>query len=150
MPDLKIGELARRAETSAPTVRYYEQIGLLPAAGRRNGGHRCYDEEDVRRLTFIRRCRDAGFSIEEVRTLTMLVRDGRRSCSEARDLARSRLEAVRAKLDELTALKKTLARFVDDSETTCAGGPGPDCTILQELSQPRLVHRARQQSPSSR
>jgi len=65
-------------------------------------------------------------------------------------LARSRLEAISAKLDELTALKKTLARFVDDSETTCAGGPGPDCTILQELSQPRLVHRAWQQSPSSR
>src|SRR6516162_5672058 len=105
VPDLKIGELARRAETNAPTVRYYEQIGLLPAAGRRNGGHRCYDEEDVRRLTFIRRCRDAGFSIEEVRTLTMLVRDGRRSCSEARDLAKSQLEAISAKLDELTALK---------------------------------------------
>jgi DNA-binding transcriptional MerR regulator len=136
MPDLKIGELARRTGTNAPTVRYYEQIGLLPPASRRDGGQRSYGEEDVRRLTFIRRCRDFGFSIAQVRALTTLVQDRERSCLEARDLAQSHLEAVRAKLDELKALEQAIARFVESCEVACAGGPGPDCVVLEDLSQP--------------
>jgi DNA-binding transcriptional MerR regulator len=137
MPDLKIGELARRTGTNAPTVRYYEQIGLLPPASRRDGGQRSYGEEDVRRLTFIRRCRDFGFSIEQVRSLAALVQDRQRSCLEARDLAQDHLAAVRAKLEELKALEQTIARFAASCEVACAGGPGPDCVILEDLSQPR-------------
>lgn len=141
MPDLKIGELARRAGTNAPTIRYYEQIGLLPTASRRDGGQRRYGEEDVRRLTFIRRCRDFGFSIEQVQTLAALVQDRERTCLEARDLARERLDAVRAKLKELMALERTIAAFVEDCEGACAGGPGPDCAILADLGQPRKLQR---------
>ena len=139
MSELRIGELARRTGTNAPTVRYYEQIGLLPPASRRDGGQRSYGEEDVRRLTFIRRCRDFGFSIEQVRALAALVQDRERSCLEARDLAQSHLEAVRAKLDELKALERAIARFVESCEGACVGGPGPDCVILEDLSQPQTL-----------
>lgn len=84
---MKIGSLAERTGTNAPTIRYYEEIGLLPRPSRRDGGQRSYGEEDVRRLTFIRRCREFGFPIEQVRTLAALFQDQGRSCMEARDLA---------------------------------------------------------------
>ena len=98
---LKIGALARRTGTNAPTIRYYEQIGLLPKALRQTGSQRVYDDQDAQRLTFIRRCRDFGFSIDKVRLLISLVQDRERSCNEARDLAHSHLLAVRDKLTEL-------------------------------------------------
>jgi hypothetical protein len=71
-----------------------------------------------------------------VRALTTLVQDRERSCLEARDLAQSHLEAVRAKLDELKALEQAIARFVESCEVACAGGPGPDCVVLEDLGQP--------------
>jgi DNA-binding transcriptional MerR regulator len=117
-------------------VRYYEEIGLLPPASRRHGGQRSYDEEDVGRLIFIRRCRDFGFSIEQVRVLATLIQDRERSCLEARDLGLAHLEAVRAKLDELNALERAIAGFVESCDSACAGGPGPDCVALSDLHQP--------------
>jgi DNA-binding transcriptional MerR regulator len=150
VPDLKIGELARRAGTNPPTVRYYEQIGILPPASRRDGGQRSYGEEDVRRLIFIRRCRDFGFSIEQVRALAALVQDRERSCLEARDLAQVHREAVRARLHELKALEGTIARFVERCEVACAGGPGPDCVVLEDLHQPRALHGDRRRGAESR
>jgi DNA-binding transcriptional MerR regulator len=136
MPGLKIGALAECTGTNAPTIRYYEEIGLLPRADRQDGGQRRYGDEDVKRLTLIRRCREFGFPIEQVRSLVALVEDPDRSCLEARDLAREHLVAVRAKLRELTALERSIARFVASCETACAGGPGPDCTILEDLAKP--------------
>src|SRR5262249_29784417 len=98
MPDLKIGALAARTGTNAPTIRYYEEIGLRPRARRRAGGQRSYGQDDVKRLLFIRRCRDFGFPIEQVRSLLALAQDRARSCMEARDLAQAHLAAVRARL----------------------------------------------------
>src|SRR5258708_856864 len=106
---LKIGALAAMTGTNPPTVRYYEEIGLLPPAGRRVGGQRRYGDDDVKRLTFICRCRDFGFSIEEVRALIGLMQDRSRSCTEARDMAQAHLVCVRAKLVELKALERTIA-----------------------------------------
>lgn len=88
----------------------------------------------MRRLTFIKRCRDFGFSIEQVRTLASLVQDRSRSCMEARDLAQTHLATIRAKLRELKALEKSIAQFVEVCEAECVGGPGPDCVILDDLS----------------
>lgn len=142
---LRIGGLAKRTGTNAPTIRYYEEIGLLPPAGRRVGGQRCFDEDDVKRLTFIRRCREFGFPIEQIRTLVLLMHDPARSCMEARDLAQDRLEAVRAKLVELKMLERSIAAFVQTCDASCAGGPGPDCSILEELAEPvgfAVVHRS--------
>lgn len=134
MPGYKIGELARRTRTSAPTIRYYEQIGLLPCPERQDGNQRRYADEDVRRLTFVRRCREFGFGIDQVRMLTGLVADRSRSCMEARDIAQAHLLDVRAKLRELRALEKSIAAFVTQCDAECIGGPGPDCVILDDLS----------------
>ena len=127
--------MAERAGTNAPTIRYYEEIGLLRPADRQAGGQRAYGEEDVRRLAFIRRCRDFGFSIEQVRSLVALVQDRERSCMDARDLAQEHLTAVRAKLRELQALERSIAGFIATCDVSCAGGPGPDCAILEDLAK---------------
>jgi len=136
MLGLKIGGLAKRTGTNTPTIRYYEDIGLLRSADRQKGGQRVYGDADVKRLTFIRRCRDFGFSIEQVRSLVTLVQDPQSSCIHARDLAQDHLAAVRAKLAELKALERSIASFVARCEATCAGGAGPDCVILTDLSDP--------------
>jgi DNA-binding transcriptional MerR regulator len=133
---LKIGTLAARTGTNAPTIRYYEEIGLLPTPARREGGQRAYGEADVRRLMFIRRCRDFGFPIEQVRALAALMQDPGRSCTEARDLAEQHLATVRAKLVELEALERSIAGFVGSCDASCAGGPAPDCVIIEDLVSP--------------
>lgn len=133
--ELKIGELAQATGTSAPTVRYYEQIGLLPVA-RRRGAQRRYGEDDVRRLTFVRRCREFGFPIEQVRLLLTLMDDNERSCLEARDIAASHLIAVRDKLAELHALERSIAGFIEAADAVCSGGSGADCAVLGELAEP--------------
>jgi DNA-binding transcriptional MerR regulator len=126
---LRIGTLAERTGTTVPTIRYYEEIGLLrPAA--RSGGQRTYDHEDVHRLSFIRRCRDFEFSIPEVRSLLSLMQD-RKSCTEARNLAEGHLVALRRKLAELKALETAIALLASECDASCAGGPASDCVILQ-------------------
>ena len=133
---LKIGALAARTGVNAPAIRYYEDIGLLPRPARQDGGQRAYEAADVRRLTFIRRCRDFGFSIEEVRDLVGLMGDRTRSCEDAGLLARGRLADVRAKIVELQALEASIAAFIGKCEAACAGGPGAACPVLEELSEP--------------
>jgi DNA-binding transcriptional MerR regulator len=126
---LRIGDLARRTGTTVPTIRYYEQIGLLrPAA--RSGGQRTYDNEDVRRLSFIRRCRDFDFPIDDIRALLTLLHNGK-SCTEARKLAEGRLAELRRRRAELEALEASIASLVTCCAETCDGGAAPDCVILQ-------------------
>lgn len=139
MATIKIGALAERTGTNAPTIRYYEEIGLLRSADRQTGGQRVYGDDDVRRLTFIRRCREFGFSIDQVRSLVGLVQSPQTSCMHARDLAQEHLAAVRAKLTELNGLERSIAAFVASCDASCAGGPGPDCVILRDLSNPRAA-----------
>ena len=134
MPGYKIGELGERTSTNPPTIRYYEDIGLLPRPDRQEGNQRRYGDMDVRRLTFIRRCREFGFSIDQVRTLASVTRDPSRSCMEARDIAHTHLRDVRSKLRELRSLERSLAKFVANCDADCAGGPGPACTIFDDLA----------------
>lgn len=131
---MKIGRLAKATDTTTPTIRYYEDIGLLPIASRQPGSQRVYDEADVRRLTFIRRCRDFGFPIDKVRLLVSLVQNRERSCAEARDLAFAHLVEIRQKLAELQELERSVASFVDSCDQSCAGGSGADCVMLEELA----------------
>lgn len=133
---LTIGALARAAGVTTPTIRYYEEIGLLPAAGRTAAGQRVYDGGDVERLTFIRRCRDFGFSIEQVRTLVGLSISADKDCAAVREIAQGHLEQVRTKLDELKALERSLEAFVVQCDTVCAGGAGRDCVIFKNLATP--------------
>lgn len=137
MNALRIGELSDRTGTSAPTIRYYEQIGLLRRASRQAGNQRVYSRADVERLTFIRRCREFDFSIEQVRVLVSLLDDPKSSCMDARNLAAQHLDEVRAKMRELKALERSLGSFVDACDTSCTGGPGPDCVILGDLGKHR-------------
>lgn len=132
---LRIGELAGATGTTAPTIRYYEQIGLLPNPSR-VGAQRRYDDDDVRRVTFIRRCRDLDFSVEQIRSLVALTHDNDRSCHDARDLARTHLAAVHAKLTKLRALAGSIAALIEAAEADCHGGPGAECVALERLSRP--------------
>lgn len=133
---LSIGLVARRTGATVPTVRYYEDIGLLPPAARTEAGQRSYDEATIRRLVFIRRCRDFGFSIEQVRELVGLVDEPDRPCAEVRDIAAAHLAQVQQKLEELNALETSLSAFVCSCDTACSGGPAVDCTILEDLALP--------------
>lgn len=135
MRQLRIGDLAEQTDTSAPTIRYYEQIGLLRTASRQSGNQRVYGRADVERLTFIRRCREFDFSIEQVRTLVRLLDNRSSSCLDARELAATHLDAVRTKMRELRALERSLVGLVADCDAKCAGGPGPDCVILGDLGR---------------
>ncbi len=131
---LTIGALAAQTGCNVATIRYYEEIGLLPKASRGPGGHRVYRDSDLRRLTFIRRCRDFQFPIEQVRELVDLIENPERDCSVARDLAEDHLVVVRKKLVELRALEKGLAQFAESCASKCAGGPASGCVILEDLS----------------
>lgn len=131
---LPIGALAERTGCNVPTIRYYEEIGLLPRAARKASGHRVYSDADMRRLLFIRRCRDFGFPIEQVRALVGLMDEGSRNCMEARDLAQEQLNAVRDKIREMKALEHSLSQFVASCNTACAGGPASACVILEDLA----------------
>jgi DNA-binding transcriptional MerR regulator len=132
--NLSIGVLAERTQCTVPTIRYYEEIGLLPHAPRTANGRRYYGDADQKRLLFIKRCRDFGFPIEQVRNLVSLFEDGDRSCVEVRDLAQDHLNAVRAKIDEFRQLEVSLAAFVQSCDVACCGGTAKDCTIIEDLS----------------
>lgn len=131
---LSIGVLARQTGCTVPTIRYYEEIGLLPAGPRTDAGRRIYGQATVRRLGFIRRCRDFGFSIDQVRELVALVDEPDRPCAEVRAVAAGHLAQVREKLAELQALERSLAAFVGSCDAACAGGAAVDCTILEDLA----------------
>jgi DNA-binding transcriptional MerR regulator len=135
---MRIGILASQTGTTVPTIRYYEQIGLLRPAARQSGGQRTYDQEDARRLAFIRRCREFDFSIDDVRSLLSMIQNGRSSCTEARDLAQLQLEKVKRKLAELKALEATFTSMVANCDSRCAGGPALDCVIFDDLDERRL------------
>jgi MerR family transcriptional regulator, mercuric resistance operon regulatory protein len=135
MRGMTIGNLAEAAAVNLETVRYYERIGLMPEPGRTSGGHRSYGREHARRLTFIRRARELGFSIEEIRALLDLAEPGHTSCAQVKVIAASHLEQVRAKLDDLTKLERILAETIK----RCSAQPSPTCPVLDMLDADRVV-----------
>jgi len=128
-PVLTIGDVATASGVLAKTIRYYEQIALMPEAERAANGYRIYRQQTVERLRFIKRARDLGFPIADVTELLSLYDDPNRSAGDVRDLARAHIAAIDAKLDELTGLRRTLSSLVD----RCHGGDRPDCPILNDL-----------------
>ena len=126
---LSRGELARRAGCSIETIRFYEKIGLLPEPMRSPGGHRRYRAADQRRLRFILRARELGFSIDEIRGLLALA-DGRGgSCAEVRAMTLDHLDAVRRKIADLRRLESTLERIAAE----CTGDEVPECPVVEAL-----------------
>ncbi len=126
---LAIGPLSKRTGCNIETIRYYERVGLLPAPVRSPGGYRLYGEQHLKRLTFIRRARALGFSIDEVRTLLRLADERKRPCAEARVVAAAHLEDVRAKIADLRAMQRVLSATV----AKCANGKRSDCPLIEAL-----------------
>lgn len=132
-----IGELARESGCKPETVRYYEHIGLLPAAPRNEGNQRRYTDSSIRRLTFIRHARDFGFSVEAVRELLKMADYPTMPCGEVDALAKHHLAEVEARLARLTAVRDELQRMINQ----CAGGNIGQCHIIDVLSDHRLCHQ---------
>lgn len=128
--DLTIGDLAHSTGTKVETVRYYERIGLLPLAARTTGNYRAYTRPHVERLSFIRRARALGLSIEQVRELLSLADDRGRSCQAVDELARVHLATVERKLADLTALGQELEALLGQ----CHSGTIAECRIIQALA----------------
>jgi MerR family mercuric resistance operon transcriptional regulator len=126
---LQIGELSRRTSCNIETIRYYERIGLLPQPSRR-GTYRQYEASDVASLAFIRRARDLGFTLEEIRALLRLSAGGRAACGEARDLAATHLDDVRKRIADLKSMERALAAAVRQ----CDAGEQPECPLIEALS----------------
>lgn len=133
---LTIGVLAAQTACTVPTIRYYEQIGLLPRPERAANGHRYYRLVDLKRLSFIKHCRDFGFPIDQVRNLTRLFEDGDRACVEVRDLAQIQLDQVRRRLGEMRQLEQSLEAVVASCDEACCGGLTKDCVIIEDMSSP--------------
>jgi Cu(I)-responsive transcriptional regulator len=127
---LTIGELSRRTGTRTETIRYYEKIGLLAPPGRTAGNYRAYGEDDLARLSFIRRARDLGFSIGQVRELLALSDDLSRDCATVDEIASAHLHEIDRKLADLAALRREIATLV----ASCQGGTIGECRILEALA----------------
>lgn len=128
-PSLGIGTLSKRSGCNIETIRYYERIGLVPAPPRTGSGRRVYSSDDVRRLMFVRRGRELGFTLEEIRQLLRLVQGGHYSCAEVLGLAEAHLSDVRKKIADLRRIEGVL----DAVTARCLGGEAPECPIVDAL-----------------
>lgn len=131
--ELTIGRLAAQTGANVQTIRYYEQIGLMPEPARTDGNQRRYGEDHVRRLAFIRNARDLGFTIETIVTLLDLAAKPDRPCEEVIAIAEENLLVVRERLAKLRALERALKQLV----VSCSGGRMKDCRIIEALSDGR-------------
>ncbi len=124
-----IGKLAAATGVKVPTIRFYEQIGLLPAAPRTASDRRLYDDGALRRLSFIRHARQLGFDIDSIRSLLDLSDHPDRPCGEANAIAERHLREVTEKIAQLQALKTELSRMTAE----CAGGRVSACKVIEVL-----------------
>jgi MerR family mercuric resistance operon transcriptional regulator len=128
-PLLSIGELSRLTGVHVETIRYYERVNVLPAPPRTAGHRRAYDQSHQRTLEFVRRARDLGFRLDEIRALLKLDGSARASCEDARGIASFHLARVRAKLADLARLEAVLSETV----AKCAADVAPECPVLDIL-----------------
>ncbi len=126
---MQIGELARASGCQVVTVRYYERVGVLPPPARAANNYRQYGHAHLRRLRFVRRTRELGFSLEEVRKMLELIDGGTYTCEDMRCLAQAHLTDVHARLEDLKRMEATLADLI----ACCSGGATPDCSMLESL-----------------
>lgn len=124
-----IGEISRRTGVNIETIRYYERIELLPAPPRTPGGRRSYGADETRTLTFIRRSRELGFSIKDIRSLIDLGAPEQATCTDVCAIAAPHLVDVRARIADLRRLETLLERTMSQ----CAGGSSPECGVLDAL-----------------
>lgn len=133
-----IGELSKRTQVKVPTIRYYEEIGILAPVERTEGNQRRYNVAGLERLSFIRHARELGFSIDAITSLIELQEHPDRSCCEATDIANAQLSDVRVKIRKLRLLEKELARI----STGCDGmNVSADCYVLKSLADHKLCKK---------
>ena len=128
-PSLLIGALSGRTGCKIETIRYYEKIGLLPAPPRSAGGRRLYSHAHLKRLTFIRRSRQLGFHLHEIRELLNLVDGGSYTCDEVKKLTLTHAGEVERKIADLQRMRSVLREIT----SKCSGGKVPDCPIIDAL-----------------
>lgn len=128
--EFMIGELAKRTNTKVQTIRYYEDIGVMPKAVRAANNRRLYDDNHLKRLTFIRHSRELGFSLGDIRNLLELSDQLDRPCGEVDAIAREHLSTVENKIASLRVFQAELTRMINN----CSGGTISDCRIIQVLA----------------
>lgn len=129
---MRIGEAAKRSGVTAKTIRYYESIGLIPAAGRTGVGYRAYTENEVETLRFVHRARSLGFSVDDVAGLLALWRDRSRASADVKAIASRHVAEIERKIAALESIRRTVL----DLTCRCHGDDRPDCPILGELASP--------------
>ena len=129
---MNIGQASKASGVSAKMIRYYEQTGLIPKAGRTDSGYRDYSPSDVHMLRFIRRARDLGFSVAEINDLLSLWRDKSRQSADVKRIAQAHIAQLQERIENLEQMAATLSTLVD----CCAGDDRPDCPILADLEEP--------------
>jgi DNA-binding transcriptional MerR regulator len=136
--DQSIGALSRRTGVKVATVRFYEEIGLLPKAVRTESNRRIYDETAVQRLTFIRHARELGFEIPAIRKMLDLADQPQRPCAEVDGIARGHLRDIDSRIERLMALRGEVSRMLDD----CGRNVVADCRILEVLGHHEFCQHA--------
>jgi MerR family mercuric resistance operon transcriptional regulator len=126
--EFTIGQLSRLAGVNIETIRYYERIGLTPRPPRTDGGRRAFGPDNLATLVFIKRCRDLGFSLDDIRALLTL-RATQSRCSDVKSIAARHLEAVRVKLHSLSEIEESLTALI----ALCPGDTSTDCPVLEAL-----------------
>lgn len=129
--EFPIGRLAGDTGVNIETIRYYEKIGIMPKPPRSGGGYRLYSNEHCKRLTFIRRGRELGFSPEELRELLKLVDDRSYTCKQIRELTLEHVAEIRTKIADLKRLEQVMTNIASQ----CSGKRVPDCAIIDALFQ---------------
>jgi MerR family transcriptional regulator, mercuric resistance operon regulatory protein len=129
MDVLSIGKLSQQSGVNIETIRYYEKIGVMPAPGRSAGGFRIYEPDHLKRLSFVRRSRQLGFSLDEIRNLLRLVDGHGHTCAEVHALMLSHLAEIRRKIRDLRRLQRAMAEMA----ARCSGESVPECPIVDAL-----------------
>ena len=128
---MNIGEVAEKSGVPAKTIRYYEDVGLIPPARRTESGYRDYDDRDLATLRFVQRARSLGFSVKDVGALLALWHDNARASAEVKSLAANHVAEIDHKLSELRSMRRTLVDLME----RCHGDDRPDCPILDDLAK---------------
>ena len=140
------GKLAARSGCNIETIRYYERIGILPPPPRSEGGHRLYGQDLIKRLTFVRRSRELGFTIEEIRELLRLVDRSDYTCAQVKTLTQAHARDIQQKITDLNKLKSVLEVL----SSRCTGGEVPECPIIDVLFESPTSNSMNEMRPTRR
>lgn len=133
--NIAIGQLSAKTGVKVPTIRFYEEIGLMAAPPRTEGNQRRYGQTEVDRLNFIRNARELGFEVEDIRELLAMAAEPQASCHQADSIAMNHLREIDQRIDRLTALRAELSRMIEE----CGHGHICDCRVISVLAHPLQV-----------